>query len=75
VGSSGLVGTAGASITSAVTGVFAVGRTGLIVPVYWKVIDDSQTANWVVINASTATSWGTINNSQTTDWIVIGTGN
>lgn len=26
----------------------------------WELIDDSQTANWVVINASNATSWGTI---------------
>jgi hypothetical protein len=64
VGGSGLVGTAGASRTSVLTGVFAVGRTGLIVPVYWKVIDDSQTANWAVIN-----------DAQATSWIVIGTGN
>jgi len=26
----------------------------------WELIDDSQTANWVAINASNATSWGTI---------------
>jgi hypothetical protein len=59
-----LVGTVTPGKTFALSGVFAAGKTGLIVPVYWKVIDDSQTANWAVIDASNATTW-----------IVTGTGN
>jgi hypothetical protein len=73
-------GTATDAISSVQTFVSFIVETGTVTDslsqrLLWELIDDSQTVNWVVINASTATSWGTIDNSQTNTWTVIGTVN
>ena len=39
-----------ATRTFALTGVYAQGNVGNITAVYWKLIDDSETANWQLIN-------------------------
>ena len=51
--SSGSVGSAGLGTRSeALTGVLGRGEAGNVISVYWKIIDNSQTANWQNINNS-----------------------
>jgi hypothetical protein len=50
---SGLVGSVGIGPRSfALTGNYAQGDIGVVIAVYWKLIDDMQTANWQNINTS-----------------------
>jgi hypothetical protein len=60
---SGNVGSVGVGARSlALTGVLAGGSVGNLNAVYWKIIDDSQTA-----------SWQNVSNTQTSNWQEIGT--
>ena len=60
---SGNVGSVGVGARSlALTGVLAGGSVGSLNAVYWKIIDDSQTA-----------SWQNVSNTQTSNWQEIGT--
>jgi len=50
VSASGSVGTVGTGPRSfALTGNYAAGDVGVVVAVYWKLIDDMQDANWTEI--------------------------
>ena len=55
VGSSGLI----ANLVGGqpLTGVQAAGSVGTLVAVYWRSIDDSQTANWQNITDSQSAGW------------------
>jgi hypothetical protein len=53
------------------SGVQAVGAIGVIIPVNWNVIDDSQTANWQNIANEQTPGWSTIQNDQTAGWALI----
>jgi hypothetical protein len=64
----GFVGTVGPVISVALSGVQAAGSVGTVIAIYWKLIDDSQDANWQNITDSQTPGWATINSSQTTSW-------
>jgi hypothetical protein len=57
--------------TVALTGVSAAGSVGTLIPVYWQVIDDSQTANWIAINSIQTPGWSTIQDTQTANWVLV----
>ena len=57
--------------TLALTGVSAAGSVGTIVPVYWQLIDNSETANWININSTQTPGWSTIEDSQAAGWVLI----
>jgi hypothetical protein len=54
--------------TFALTGVAANGAVGDVIAVYWKPIDDSQTANWQNINDAQTAAWAAIANAQASSW-------
>jgi hypothetical protein len=64
----GSVGSAGPNITVALSGVSATGSTGIVFPVYWKLIDDSQTADWQNISDTQNSGWVLVDDSQTANW-------
>jgi hypothetical protein len=39
----------------------------------WELIDDSQTADWVLVNDAAPTSWAVLDSSETADWALIPT--
>jgi hypothetical protein len=39
----------------------------------WELIDDSQTADWVLVNDAAPTSWAVLDSSETADWTLIPT--
>jgi hypothetical protein len=41
----------------ALTGNYAAGDVGVVIAVYWKLIDDMQTANWQNISNSQSANW------------------
>jgi hypothetical protein len=72
VSANGAVGTVGIGPRSfALTGNYAQGDIGVVIAVYWKLIDDMQTANWQNIGTSQTANWGTISNTQTANWTEI----
>jgi hypothetical protein len=72
VSASGAVGTVGIGPRSfALTGNYAQGDVGVVIAVYWKLIDDMQVANWQNIGTSQTANWGTISNTQTANWTEI----
>jgi hypothetical protein len=50
------------------TGNLASGFTGDVIAVYWKVIDDSETANWQNITNSQTPTWNIVDTTETADW-------
>ena len=69
---SGAVGTVSLGPRSfALTGNYAQGDIGVVIAVYWQLIDDMQTANWQNIGSSQTANWGTISNTQTANWTEI----
>jgi hypothetical protein len=69
---SGAVGTVGIGPRSfALTGNYAQGDIGVVIAVYWKLIDDMQVANWQNIDDSQTATWGTISTTQTAAWTEI----
>jgi hypothetical protein len=59
--------------TFALSGVQAAGSVGDVIPVYWKLVDDSQTANWQNVNNSQTAGWTLVNNAETPDWTLVET--
>jgi hypothetical protein len=55
------------------TGVQANGAVGSVISVYWKPIDDSQTANWQNISSTQAAGWAVINDSENANWVLVET--
>lgn len=35
---------------------------------YWEVVDDKQTAGWVLVDSTTAQTWSNIGTTQNPDW-------
>lgn len=66
VGSLGLAGR-----TLALTGVSAAGSVGTLISAYWKLIDDSENANWIAINSTQTPGWSTIQDTQTANWVLV----
>ena len=52
-------------------GVNATGATGYVVPIYWKLIDNSEQAYWALINGMVSTTWNEINTENSNQWNVI----
>jgi len=50
------------------TGNLASGFTGDVIAVYWKLIDDSETANWQNITNSQTPTWTIVDTTETADW-------
>ena len=48
----GFVGTAAPVISVSISGVQAAGSVGTVTSIYWRLVDDSQTANWQNVNNS-----------------------
>jgi hypothetical protein len=58
----------------ALTGVASSGAVGDVIAVYWKPIDDSQTANWQNISDAQTAAWAVIANAQESSWTTVTTG-
>jgi hypothetical protein len=58
----------------ALAGVAASGAVGDVLAVYWKPIDDSQTANWQNISDAQTAAWTAISNAQASSWTATTTG-
>jgi len=54
-------------------GVYANGRLGDVVAVYWKPIDNAQSANWTLIGSAQAPTWTVVDNAQGGGWTLINT--
>jgi hypothetical protein len=54
--------------TLGITGNQAQGSVGSLIAVYWKIIDDNQTANWQNISNPQTPGWVLINDEQTPSW-------
>jgi hypothetical protein len=52
----------------ALTGVSATGSVGDVIAVYWKPIDDTQTASWQNISNPQTPGWSGISDEQTPAW-------
>jgi hypothetical protein len=74
VGSTGSVGIMTvAERIKALTGVAAQGAVGNVIAVYWKPIDDNQTANWQNISNSQTPGWSQVDTSDTPNWLEVTT--
>jgi hypothetical protein len=72
VASAGAVGSVGLGPRSfALTGNYAQGDVGVVIAVYWKLIDDMQVANWQNIGSGQTPGWSTIADTQTPGWALI----
>jgi hypothetical protein len=61
VSASGVLGTIGLGTRSfALVGNSASGQIGTVVAVYWKLIDDSQDANWQNISNPQTANWAEV---------------
>jgi hypothetical protein len=69
----GFVGSVGPVVTVALSGVSASGSVGTIIPVYWILVDDSQTPNWQNVNDSQSSSWALVHNAETSNWALVET--
>jgi hypothetical protein len=56
------------SFSKSPTGVSATGQVGIVIAVYWKPIDDTQTPSWQNINNPQTPGWGNISNVQAPNW-------
>jgi hypothetical protein len=72
VAAAGAVGSVGLGPRSfALTGNYAQGDVGVVIAVYWKLIDDMQVANWQNIGSGQTPGWSTIADTQTPGWALI----
>jgi hypothetical protein len=64
VSASGAVGSTSLGPRSfALTGNYAQADIGVVIAVYWKLINDVQDANWQNVDDSQTVTWSSINNS------------
>jgi hypothetical protein len=54
--------------TFGLTGNQAQGYVGTLIAVYWKLIDDSQTADWASISNVQSAGWANIDDTQAVNW-------
>jgi hypothetical protein len=74
VAAAGAVGSVGLGPRSfALTGNYAKGDVGVVIAVYWKLIDDMQVADWQNIGNNQTPGWSGITNDETPNWVLIPT--
>ena len=69
----GLAGTVGASPAIGLSGVNASGYVNTFVPIYWKMIDDSQNADWQLLNSASSAGWNDVDTDVATGWQLVDT--
>jgi hypothetical protein len=67
----GTVGSVGRSVSIALSGVSARGSAGSVTAIYWKLIDDLQTANWALVDSAETAGWTVISNDVSAGWQLI----
>jgi hypothetical protein len=73
VSASGDVGSVTANRTVALTGVAATGAVGTVIPVYWILVDDSETSNWQNVNNAQTAGWSLVDDTETSNWNLVET--
>jgi hypothetical protein len=69
VGTTGSVGSVALGTRSkALTGNAASGAVGDVIAVYWKPIDDNQTASWQNLSNGQTPSWAGVDTNETALW-------
>ena len=69
VSATGSVGSVGIGPRSkALTGNAASGSVGDVIAVYWKPIDDNQTASWQNLNNGQTPTWSDVETDETAAW-------
>jgi hypothetical protein len=55
------------------TGVEAQGFVGTMIPFYWELVDDSQSASWQNLNNDQTPGWSDVDTDELTDWVEVTT--